>query len=201
VWPLDAPCLSDSVPGIRSSGVSLRGDVLTAWDLEVTPHRNAGARDQFSEARRVRRCVPLGHLRYLPFTSHLSRRYDNRFGNAEWISIPFQRLTCAGPQTQHAAPNEYSSGAAEARTTMTEQLLLWLVNWALRLLGTSILLPFRRFGHREENEAASVIVGSAVVGAIVACIALNWSWWWLRLAVGAAGGSLAACLLLAHHDV
>ena len=84
---------------------------------------------------------------------------------------------------------------------MIELLLSWLVKWALRLLGASILLPLRRFGHREENEAGSVVVGAAVVGAIIACIALNWSWWWLRVAVGAAGGSLAACLLLAHHDV
>jgi hypothetical protein len=81
-----------------------------------------------------------------------------------------------------------------------EVLLLWLVNWALRLLGASILFPLRWFDHREENEAGSVVVGAAVVGAIIACIALNWSWWWLKAAVGAAGGSLAACLLLAHHD-
>jgi hypothetical protein len=82
-----------------------------------------------------------------------------------------------------------------------EVLLLWLVNWALRLLGALILYPLRWFDHREENEAGSVVVGAAVVGAIIACIALNWSWWWLKVAVGVAGGSLAACLLLAHHDV
>jgi hypothetical protein len=82
---------------------------------------------------------------------------------------------------------------------MDVEVFLWLAFWGLRLVGGSILLPFRRFSHQEENEAASVVVGGAVVGLILAFVALSW-WWWLRVALGAYGGSLTACLLLAYHD-